>query len=135
MFGMFVMLLVAPLVNIPFLGHALTSMLVYIWSRRNPFVRLNFFGMIEFTGPMLPWFLVAWSYLFHADVTPDLVGISVGHLYYFCVFVFPGMTSSNIQLLRTPGWVQSIFTDDLNLDDGFLGHHVQEGQPPPQPVP
>lgn len=35
-------------VNLLFLGHAFTIMLVYVWSRRNPFVRLNFFGLLNF---------------------------------------------------------------------------------------
>lgn len=35
-------------VNLLFLGQALTIMIVYIWSRRNPFVRMNFFGLLNF---------------------------------------------------------------------------------------
>lgn len=35
-------------VNLLFLGHAFTIMLVYVWSRRNPFVRMNFFGLLNF---------------------------------------------------------------------------------------
>lgn len=35
-------------VNLLFLGHSLTTMLVYIWARRNPFVRMNFFGLLPF---------------------------------------------------------------------------------------
>lgn len=39
-------------VNLLFLGHAFTIMLVYVWSRRNPFVRMNFFGLLNFqVGP------------------------------------------------------------------------------------
>lgn len=34
--------------NLLFLGHALTLMLVYVWSRRTPFVRMNFFGLLNF---------------------------------------------------------------------------------------
>ena len=33
------MIIMALFVNIVFLGSALTIMLVYVWSRRNPFVR------------------------------------------------------------------------------------------------
>ena len=35
-------------VNLLFLGQAFTLMLVYVWSRRNPFVRMNFFGVLNF---------------------------------------------------------------------------------------
>lgn len=35
-------------VNLLFLGHSLTTMLVYVWARRNPYVRMNFFGLLPF---------------------------------------------------------------------------------------
>lgn len=35
-------------VNLLFLGQAFTIMLVYVWSRRNPYVRMNFFGLLNF---------------------------------------------------------------------------------------
>lgn len=39
LFGGTLMIVMALFVNIVFLGSALTIMLVYVWSRRNPFVR------------------------------------------------------------------------------------------------
>jgi hypothetical protein len=39
LFGGILMVIMALFVNIVFLGSALTIMLVYVWSRRNPFVR------------------------------------------------------------------------------------------------
>ena len=35
-------------VNIIFLGNALNLMFVYLWARRNPFIRMTFFGVINF---------------------------------------------------------------------------------------
>jgi len=35
-------------VNLVFLGQAFTIMLVYIWSRRNPYIRMSFFGILTF---------------------------------------------------------------------------------------
>ena len=57
-----------------FLGEALTTMLVYVWCRRNPFVRYNFFGLFTFEAPYLPWILVLISILFGGSVLADLVG-------------------------------------------------------------
>lgn len=31
-----------------FLGQAFTIMIVYVWARRNPLVRINFFGLLNF---------------------------------------------------------------------------------------
>ena len=57
-----------------FLGEALTTMLVYVWCRRNPYIRYNFFGLFTFEAPYLPWILVLISILFGGSVLADLVG-------------------------------------------------------------
>lgn len=62
------------LVRMMFMGEALTTMLVYVWCRRNPFVRYSFFGLFTFQAPYLPWLLVLLSVLFGGGVMVDLVG-------------------------------------------------------------
>lgn len=47
-FALTVMQVFAFFVNLLFLGQAFTIMLVYVWSRRNPYVRMNFFGLLNF---------------------------------------------------------------------------------------
>ena len=61
-------------VRMLFLGEALTTMIVYIGCRRNPFVMYNFFGLFRFQAPYLPWILVLFSVLFGGSVAVDLVG-------------------------------------------------------------
>ncbi len=48
LFGSALMILCAFCVNLLFLGQAFTIMLVYVWARRNPFIRMNFFGLLTF---------------------------------------------------------------------------------------
>lgn len=50
-------------VNIPFLSSPLTFLLVYIWSRRNPHLRMNMLGLFSFSAPYLPWVLLGFSVL------------------------------------------------------------------------
>lgn len=57
-----------------FLGQALTVMLVYVWSRRNPQVRVNFFGLLTFHAPFLPWALMGFSLLLGNSILVDLLG-------------------------------------------------------------
>ncbi len=75
LFGLFVSLV--------FLGQAFTIMLVYVWSRRNPYVRMNFFGLLNFQAPFLPWVLMGFSLLLGNSIIVDLLGIAVGHIYFF----------------------------------------------------
>lgn len=118
-------------------------MLVYIWSRRNPFVRMNFFGLLNFQvrnsffpsistvicmciaglclswnqpkllicliqAPYLPWVLLGFSVLLGNAIWVDLIGMAVGHMYYFAEDVFPRQ-NGGFRILKTPQilWVES----------------------------
>lgn len=103
------MIIMALFVNIVFLGSALTIMLVYVWSRRNPYVRMNFFGLLNFQAPYLPWVLFAFSLLLGNSVIVDLMGIVVGHIYYFLEDIFP-REQGGFKLLKTPRFLYVIFS-------------------------
>ena len=56
LFGGALMCAVAPFINIPpFLGSSLAFMMVYVWARRNEYVRMSFLGLFQFRAPYLPW--------------------------------------------------------------------------------
>jgi len=75
LFGGLLMTIMALFVNIVFLGQAFTIMLVYIWSRRNTYVRMNFFGLMNFQAPYLPWVLLGFSLLLGNSIIVDLMGM------------------------------------------------------------
>lgn len=78
-----ILLAMSPILSMPFLGSALSSTLVYIWSRRNPETRLSFLGILVFTAPYLPWVLMAFSLVLHSNVPKDeIMGVVVGHGQY-----------------------------------------------------
>jgi len=114
--GAIVMLLLSPLIKMQFLGSSLTFMMVYVWARRNPFGRMNFLGVFNFTAPYLPWVLLSFSMLLGSDGIVDLVGIFVGHLYYFLEDVYPKMIPSRTRLLQTPRFIESLFGHDANVE-------------------
>jgi len=107
-FGGTIMILMALFVNMVFLGQAFTIMLVYIWSRRNPYIRMNFFGLLTFQAPFLPWVLLAFSVLLGNAVIVDFLGIACGHFYYFLEDVFPNQ-AGGFQVLKTPDFLKHIF--------------------------
>ncbi|KAJ7423766.1 Derlin-2 [Willisornis vidua] len=86
-------------------GQAFTIMLVYVWSRRNPYIRMNFFGLLNFQAPFLPWVLMGFSLLLGNSIIIDLLGIAVGHIYYFLEDVFPNQPGGK-KLLLTPGFLK-----------------------------
>ena len=88
-------------------GQAFTIMLVYVWARRNPMVRMNFFGLLTFQAPYLPWVLLGFSLLLGNSVSVDLLGMAVGHIYYFLEDVFPNQPGGK-RLLQTPLFLRVI---------------------------
>ncbi|KAI5694536.1 hypothetical protein M8J76_000797 [Diaphorina citri] len=107
-FGAVCMIIFGFFVNILFLGQAFTIMLVYVWARRNPFIRMNFFGVMNFQAPYLPWVLLGVSILLGNPIWVDLLGIAVGHMYYFIEDVFPNLRGG-FRLLQTPRILKVLF--------------------------
>jgi len=90
LFGISLIVLIAPFLHMHnFLGSALTFMMTYVWGRRNEDVRMSMFGVITFTAPYLPWVMLAFGFLVGNPVDMSLVGIAVGHAYYFLEYIYP----------------------------------------------
>ena len=81
-----------------FLGQAFTIMLVYVWSRRNPYVSMSFFGLLTFQAPYLPWVLFAFSLLLGNSVIVDVLG----------TYMFSYVTLDIVTLLP---WIQVLLLD------------------------
>lgn len=65
-------------------------------------------GLIAFTAPYLPWALLGFSLLLGQDITSDVIGIAVGHLYYYLADVYPALAAARgwriKKLMYTP-WI------------------------------
>ena len=109
----------APLARgrVQFLGSSLAFMMVYVWSRRHRRVRMSFLGVATFEAPYLPWVLLAFSALLRpggggagggSGVAVDLLGLAVGHCYYFFEDVYPRLTDGR-RPLGTPRVLTALF--------------------------
>ncbi|MQL95512.1 hypothetical protein Taro_028180 [Colocasia esculenta] len=96
--------------KIIFLSNSLTFMMVYVWSKQNPFIPMSFLGLFTFTAAYLPWVLLGFSVLVGASTWVDLLGMVAGHAYYFLEYVYPQMTGR--RPLKTPSFIKSLFSDD-----------------------
>jgi Derlin-2/3 len=81
-------------------------MVVYVWSKRNPHQALNILGIFTFTAPFLPWVLLGLGVLLGggSSVYDDILGIAVGHVYYFWEDVYPTYRPGR-RLLKTPNFM------------------------------
>jgi len=90
-----------------FLGPNLAMMVVYVWGRRNPSVRMSFLQMFTFNAPYLPWVILGIELLLGQSWSLfDLMGIAVGHVYFFLDEVYPGLTGR--RWLKTPQFLKSL---------------------------
>lgn len=69
---------------------------------------MDFLGVFTFTAPYLPWVFLGFQVLlFNSFPAGDLMGIAIGHLYYYLCDIYP-LTHNNHRILTTPKFLQII---------------------------
>jgi len=100
------LLLLSPLSPAPFLSAPLSFTLVYLWARLNSNIRLSLFGVIAISAGHLPYALVLFSWALSSGyhgVIGDLLGIAVGHFWYFFTEIWKReLGSGERNWLKTP---------------------------------
>ncbi|KAF9758270.1 Derlin-2 [Nosema granulosis] len=98
---------IANIFNIPLLASAFSSTITYIWTRRNPHALVQIFGFISFPAFYLPFIVPLFMLITEKRIlTEDLLGIVVGHLYFFFKDVYPKWGSD---IFRTPCFIKKLF--------------------------
>ncbi|CAM9544608.1 unnamed protein product [Pylaiella littoralis] len=90
----------------------------YVWSRKHPTMSVSFWG-IPINALFVPWVMIAMRVCMGSSVFHGLLGIAIGHLFYFLVDVLPDL--HDIDLLRTP----KIFVDVLGWGQEGSGVSMQ----------
>lgn len=86
-FGQLSMVVGYPLMKVSprFLGHNLSTFLVYIWARFHEGIEVNMFELFNTRAEMLPWFFLAQTFLLEGELPVlDFLGIVFGHIYHHC---------------------------------------------------
>lgn len=97
---------------------------IYIWCNRNKEVIVPFYFGIQLQAQYLPWVLCLFQMVVADGGVPELIGIFVGHVYYF--FKFRYMDFGGPDLLKTPQWLQAYYPSVRGGRGGF-------GAPPVSP--
>jgi len=115
LFGAVLLLGVTAFMNFPILGMALIMMIIYLWSRKNPNMIMSFMFGIQFQSFYFPWVLVAFDILLGGFPLVEIVGIIVGHVYFFLDEIYPA--TSGVRLLKTPSFMYSLFPPERAYRD------------------
>ncbi|XP_040859468.1 derlin-3 isoform X4 [Ochotona curzoniae] len=102
-------------------------------GRTADFVFMFLFGGFLMTAPFLPWALMGFSMLLGNSILVDLLGIAVGHIYYFLEDVFPNQPGGK-RLLLTPGFLK-LLLDTPEEDPNYLPLPEEQAGPPQAPPP
>lgn len=87
-----------------FLGHNLSTFLVYIWARVFEGTDVNVMDLFNLKAEYLPWFFCLQTAVLEGEMPfADILGIVVGHLYQY-------LTQQRI--LTTPSIVRNYFASD-----------------------
>lgn len=105
--SMAVLLVIGYYFEMVILSEPILYVIIYVWSRKEPDAISNIFGF-KFKSVYLPWAYVAMRLLMGGSITEPLIGIAVGHLYYFLVAIFP--ISHGRNLIVTPAFCSDFIT-------------------------
>jgi Derlin-2/3 len=89
--------------GIVFLSNSLSFAMTYYWGRKSKTTFVNFMGIFTLPAPYLPWFYLIFSYLLESEFKHDLMGMIVGHIYFYFKEIFPRIKKSKgLSILETP---------------------------------
>jgi Derlin-2/3 len=91
-----------------FLGPSLVTLMIYVWSRKDAYGQVTFFGF-RFSMWQLPFVLMVFHVLLGGSVIPDIAGILAGHVYHFAADIIPKVYG--ITVIKTPSFLAAQFGD------------------------
>lgn len=110
-----------------FYGVSIVFMCIYVWSRADPFAEVTFYGF-SFKAWHTPFLFLVTNLLVGGNFMLDLIGIGIGHLYFFLVDLVP--RNWGYTLLWTPQWmIRAVQLAEAK----FAGVPVQQSTAAPRP--
>lgn len=88
------LLLLSPILLLPYMSNPLAMVLTYVWSRKNRHAQLRVLGLFAITAPYMPLIIAGFDAAMHAsseNLKCDFVGIAIGHL---CTYALRAATDS-----------------------------------------
>lgn len=112
------------LVIIGFVGDFPTLMIpmilsaLYVWCQLNKDTVVTFWFGTQFKAMYLPWVLLAFNMVIAGGGVDELLGIIVGHLYFFLMFKYP-QDFGGVRLLSVPSILYRYFPNRRGGVAGF----------------
>lgn len=124
-FNCLLCVIVGIIAEMPLLMDPMVLSVLYIWCQLNKDTIVNFWFGTRFKAVFLPWVLLLFNMVINGGGVMELVGIFIGHLYFFLMFKYP-QEMGGPALLQTPSFYKMFFPDQIGGVHGF-------GVPPERP--
>eukprot|EP00759_Apiculatamorpha_spiralis_P007504 PhF_6_TR1462/c0_g1_i1/m.2633/K13989/DERL2_3; Derlin-2/3 len=111
LFGATTMLIAAYFFNIIFLSFPFLLFVLYVWCRRNPYEHLHILGLVPVGAPYIPYVFVVLSLVMGHSLRDDVLGILVGHTYWYLADIAPRILK--FEIIRTPFFIEMLFPRQL----------------------
>merc|ERR1719322_1868383 len=95
---------------------------LYVWCMINKDTIVNFWFGTQFKAMYLPWVMFAFKLIIAGKGIEELVGILIGHMYFFLSFKYP-QDFGGPSLLATPNILYSCFQTKEEFQD--MVKHLQ----------
>eukprot|EP01026_Neomeris_dumetosa_P015019 TRINITY_DN1562_c0_g1_i1.p1 TRINITY_DN1562_c0_g1~~TRINITY_DN1562_c0_g1_i1.p1 ORF type:complete len:285 (+),score=4.11 TRINITY_DN1562_c0_g1_i1:82-855(+) len=105
---------------------------LYLWSRNFPNEVISLYGLVTIRSFYLPFAFAGISLLFGKSPVHEIIGIVVGHIYYFLTVLYP-QQSGGQSLLRAPQFLSQLLQQQFGIGStGYpaprVGSNVQTQQ-------
>lgn len=122
LFNSVVLIIIGFLANLFFLMDPLVLSVLYIWCQINRDMIVQFWFGMQFKAMYLPWVLAIFNMVVGGGGLMELIGIFVGHLYFFLMFKYP-QDFGGSRFISTPAFLYKLLPNRRGGVSGF-------GQPP-----
>mmetsp|Transcript_9459 Transcript_9459/g.18226 ORF Transcript_9459/g.18226 Transcript_9459/m.18226 type:complete len:228 (+) Transcript_9459:5054-5737(+) len=114
-------------VTLPWLGSSLMFGMLYVWSRKDPEVIVNFWFGFQFKAIQFPFVLIVFRLLMGGTIIDDVAGLLAGHMYYYLKEVLP--REYGYKPLETPEFVKKYFNTvpQFQRASSFVGRGYRLG--------
>jgi Derlin-1 len=107
-FNWILLVLIGFAANIYMLMDPMILSVMYVWCQLNRETIVQFWFGTQFKAIYLPWVLVGFNLIVKGGGFIELLGIAIGHVYFFLMFKYP-QDFNGAQLLKTPDILYKYF--------------------------
>jgi len=116
------------ILEFPLLFDPMVMSVLYIWCQLNRDTIVQFWFGTQFKAMYLPWILLAFNLIIRGGGFTELLGIIVGHLYFFLMFKYP-QDFGGRTLISTPSIMYKFLPNHRGVMSGFGAPPTRRAQP------